>query len=490
MADIELVLQPPDVIDLTIQEGNPITLNMRTPTPIQLSVNTGSATYNIQGGLNVVGTANEIDVTIVDQTATVGIANPCTISNVSIDQSFSVDCGSTYNDDVLMNASLEVAQTTTLNVTNINGALNVSSTADFNDTVTVVAGQSLIADVGGDLQGTLPNPTVHRIKNIDIHNSPDDLDLFQYKTSNNKYHWVTFAEAGVAAASHTHSGADITSGTVAFARLPTGTTSSTVAIGNHTHSGADITSGTVGFSYLPTGTTSSTVAIGNHTHTIEDITDFKESKIYVESDCNAAGEFSSISVSSGSNLFTSTSLPVDGHFGILDSQTSTAGMVAGIGSGNGTDSISFGSYKVQTTGIIYLPVISDTTNTYIIECGFSDNRSGTATDGAYITYSNGINSGKWQGVVYNAGTATTFDLGITVLANTWYKLKVVVNVNRSVEFYVDGVLKATASAGTAPDGSGSVTRRCGFGYTIRKTLGSVTRSLYVDYLNLQIDTSR
>ncbi|MCK9316615.1 MAG: hypothetical protein M0Q48_10810, partial [Verrucomicrobia bacterium] len=34
---------------------------------------------------------------------------------------------------------------------------------------------------------------------------------------------------------HNHVAADITSGTLALARIPTGTTSSTVALGNHTH---------------------------------------------------------------------------------------------------------------------------------------------------------------------------------------------------------------------------------------------------------------
>lgn len=38
-----------------------------------------------------------------------------------------------------------------------------------------------------------------------------------------------------AAASHSHAGADITSGTVAYGRLPVGTAASTVAIGDHTH---------------------------------------------------------------------------------------------------------------------------------------------------------------------------------------------------------------------------------------------------------------
>ena len=37
--------------------------------------------------------------------------------------------------------------------------------------------------------------------------------------------------------SHNHSAADITSGTLALARIPTGTTSSTVALGDHTHTG-------------------------------------------------------------------------------------------------------------------------------------------------------------------------------------------------------------------------------------------------------------
>lgn len=43
------------------------------------------------------------------------------------------------------------------------------------------------------------------------------------------------SDVGAAATSHSHSGADITSGTVPFAQLPTGTGSSQVAVGDHTH---------------------------------------------------------------------------------------------------------------------------------------------------------------------------------------------------------------------------------------------------------------
>ncbi len=72
--------------------------------------------------------------------------------------------------------------------------------------------------------------------------------------------------SGYAPTSHTHDAAAISSGTLGFARLPTGTGASQVAVGNHTHDGTAITSGTVPFARLPTGTSASQVAVGNHTH--------------------------------------------------------------------------------------------------------------------------------------------------------------------------------------------------------------------------------
>lgn len=48
--------------------------------------------------------------------------------------------------------------------------------------------------------------------------------------------------------------------------LNVGTGSGDVAAGNHTHAGADIVSGTVNIARVPTGTSGTTVAFGNHTH--------------------------------------------------------------------------------------------------------------------------------------------------------------------------------------------------------------------------------
>lgn len=95
---------------------------------------------------------------------------------------------------------------------------------------------------------------------------------------------VTTALAGKAATSHTHAAADVASGTLDIARIPTGTSGTTVALGNHAHAGADITSGTVAYARLPVGTAASTVAAGNdsrftdartptaHVHAAADVT--------------------------------------------------------------------------------------------------------------------------------------------------------------------------------------------------------------------------
>jgi hypothetical protein len=50
---------------------------------------------------------------------------------------------------------------------------------------------------------------------------------------------------------HTHAAADVNSGTLAIARIPTGTTSSTVALGDHTHAASAIASGTLDAARLP-----------------------------------------------------------------------------------------------------------------------------------------------------------------------------------------------------------------------------------------------
>jgi hypothetical protein len=170
---MSVIVSQPFVLSAVVGVDNVVDLEVETQAPVTLDI-VRDAT--ITGIGSVVGTTNQIAVSTAAGVATVGLANPIiTPANLTVSGAFQVDSPSTFNDDV-----------------------------------TITSPFQLNADVGGDLQGSLPNPTVHRLQGIDIHNSPDNLDLFQYKTSNNKIHWVTFAEAGVAEAVHTHTLSQIT----------------------------------------------------------------------------------------------------------------------------------------------------------------------------------------------------------------------------------------------------------------------------------------
>ena len=69
-------------------------------------------------------------------------------------------------------------------------------------------------------------------------------------------------------AAHTHSADDITSGTLAIARIPTGTTSSTVALGNHTHSGYATTSQLNNYLPLSGGSMTGGIDLSNATSSV------------------------------------------------------------------------------------------------------------------------------------------------------------------------------------------------------------------------------
>lgn len=75
------------------------------------------------------------------------------------------------------------------------------------------------------------------------------------------------ATIDAAATSHTHAASDITSGTLDIARIPTGTTGTTVSFGNHTHAASAIDSGTLavarGGTNLGTTPSNGQLLIGN-----------------------------------------------------------------------------------------------------------------------------------------------------------------------------------------------------------------------------------
>lgn len=121
--------------------------------------------------------------------------------------------------------------------------------------------------------------------------------------------------------SHTHSASNITSGTLAIARIPTGTTSSTVALGNHTHteylplnfSGIPQTI-TLTNSMDPYGTQS--IRLETQNNLLKET--FSRDSATLNVTYNVQGEASSIEWAQGDNtilfnLFNDSSIIVDGN---------------------------------------------------------------------------------------------------------------------------------------------------------------------------------
>lgn len=95
-------------------------------------------------------------------------------------------------------------------------------------------------------------------------------------------HTHTPASIGAAAASHTHAIGDLpvatsgTSSSTQLVRADDSRLSNARTPTTHTHAATDVTSGTFNIARIPTGTTSTTVALGDHTHTISNISGLQD----------------------------------------------------------------------------------------------------------------------------------------------------------------------------------------------------------------------
>lgn len=91
--------------------------------------------------------------------------------------------------------------------------------------------------------------------------------------------------------------------------------------------------------------------------------------------------------------------------------------------------------------IFRIPVASDGTDTFTARVGFGDSISNATehTDGAFLRYTHGTNSGKFQAVTRSNGSesGSAADSGVTMSAGTWYHSVIIVNAAAtSVEFYL------------------------------------------------------
>ncbi len=83
----------------------------------------------------------------------------------------------------------------------------------------------------------------------------------------------------------------------------------------------------------------------------------------------------------------------------------------------------------------------------------NDNVVVTDAEQAFVRYEAGVNDGQFQLITSDNGTDTTTDLNVTVAVTTSYHIKLVINGDRDVTVFINGVLvgRVAAAVGTGHD---------------------------------------
>ena len=185
--------------------------------------------------------------------------------------------------------------------TSTKGIIRLSGDLTGDALVPLIAPGKVTGGTGGSIAtGTITNSNVHsnaaieKSKLAPLAITNDDIAvgaaIVQSKIQN-----LTSSLAAKADTTHTHAADDTTSGVFTIARIPTGTTGTTVALGDHVHGVADITS-------LQSSLDSK--ASSTHTHEAGDVTDFTAASAAVIGDRIQAGSNVTVNYDAGTGTTT------------------------------------------------------------------------------------------------------------------------------------------------------------------------------------------
>lgn len=133
---------------------------------------------------------------------------------------------------------------------------------------------------------------------------------------------------------------------------------------------------------------------------------------------------------------------------------------------------------------VYIPVLSNGTDTFTVFAGFMDSNNADSADGVYFSYSSGLNSGKFEVITANNGTRTRTDSGVTAAATTWYTLKAVVlsvGGTLTAQFFINGAQVGGNITTNIPT---TAARATGYGTHIVKSAGTTNVILNIDYVEV------
>lgn len=133
--------------------------------------------------------------------------------------------------------------------------------------------------------------------------------------------------------------------------------------------------------------------------------------------------------------------------------------------------------------LIKFPNLSTASEEYYCRFGFSNATSITTdpVNGVFFKYDRATDGDFWSINTADNASRTKTVLSSAVVADTWYKLRIVVNADASaVEFYINDTFVGLMAA-NIPKTAG---REVGFLTGIAKTAGTTARSISMDYIAL------
>lgn len=261
----------PGAADVVLLTGNQTISGTKTfNSTISGSISGNANTATTLANARTIAISGAITGTATSFDGSANISIPVTAINVGhtgVTGTLGVDHGGTGISSYTANNYIRAAGATTLEQrtpaqvrADIGAAASAHSHAlgDLSDVVISGASSSELLGYDGTNWVNVPAPagSLAGLSDTDI-STPANGHILRYNSGS----WSnsTLAAAGIAPTVHTHAAGDVTSGTFDIARIPTGTTGSTVALGNHTHGTGDITSGRFVMERMPTSTTANRV---------------------------------------------------------------------------------------------------------------------------------------------------------------------------------------------------------------------------------------
>jgi hypothetical protein len=165
----------------------------------------------------------------------------------------------------------------------------------------------------------------------------------------------------------------------------------------------------------------------------------------------------------------------------LDTGASSTGAairyLGGVTSGTGTAGFKLGGGLLTMEWSVRVEDLSTAGERYSFMLGLFSTTA-TQVDAVRFIYNDSINAGNWTISTINASTVTNTDSGIAVAADTWYKLRAVVNAAAtSVEYFINDVSVGTVTTNIP---TVNIAPRA----SMAKTVGTAARMVYVDYFRL------